>query len=112
MSDVEIVNSVEGIIQSEMEELQQIENDQLMNIERSKNIDSLELNIQEMMAAVAQKKTDLKQLKDERIAEKKEATKRKATAAAEKKRNGKQLKSNPNPSNNSSVRPPKRSKKK
>lgn len=112
MSDIEIVSSVEGIIQSEIEEEKQSENDQLMNIERSKDVDLLQVNIQEMQAVVAQKRNALKQLKDARAAEKKEASKRKASVVAGKKaRNVKQLKSNPNASEDVNVKPAKRSKK-
>lgn len=112
MSDVEIVNSVDAIIASEIEEEKRNENDRLVNIERSEDIESLESNIQEMQSGLAQKKIALKQLKDTRTAEKKAATKRKATAATEKKaRNGKQFISNTNASDDSNAKPARRVKK-
>ncbi len=99
MSDVEIVNSVDAIIASEIEEEKRNENDRLANIERSEDIESLDSNIQEMQSGLAQKKIALKQLKDTRTAEKKAATKRKA-------RNGKQFISNTNASDDSNPDPP------
>lgn len=96
MSDVEIVNEIEDIVQSETTEQREAENVQLNDIQKSKDANELQANIQQIQLTLAEERATLKNLKDQKSAEKKEAAKRKASAAIENKKNksDKQFKSN------------------
>ena len=56
MSDIEIVNEIEQIIESEMKEQRQTETVQLADVDKTKDIDVLGMDIQ-----MAEKRTALKQ---------------------------------------------------
>lgn len=71
MSDVEIVDNIEEILQCEREEQKQLENTQIIDTELSHEIGSLEQSINEEQNNIKEKKAALKRLKDQRAAEKK-----------------------------------------
>lgn len=97
MSDVDIVDTVEEILQCEGDEEIQLENTQILDTELSHEMGSLVQSINEEQSTIKEEKAALKKLKDQRTAEKRESSKRKAASAIEKgKRNEKQLKPQPN----------------
>lgn len=94
MSDVEIVDAVEEMVEREKAEERELEADKLAEIERAKVIEELENSIREEQSHILDKKEKLKSLKVQKANEKKDLSAKRKLAVDDKKkqRNAKQLK--------------------
>lgn len=93
MSDIEIVNTIKEMTETEKNAEKRLEIDKLNELELTKEIETLESTIKEDAAVIQEKREKLKALKVQKTTEKKESCKRKLVGEANKKtRRAKQLK--------------------
>lgn len=94
MSDVEIIDVIEEMVENEKAEERETETDKLVEMERAKTIEELETSIKCELNIIQEKKEKLKSLKVQKATEKKEVSAKRKLASDTKKerRNSKHLK--------------------